>query len=160
MESHHRTQPSSAMYGQRFCNLYIVPQKREMCVPVPTFLLCVFIQLKPTCHVMQKDGSNRVYRWTECDFWVSVAKYTHYPVSNISTFPGQMICNTVTTLHKLWQEDGLVRKFCNKITTKSNYINTMTDNFRFSPCIIIVNHFYCPTNVLNYTNLEVKIYVV
>jgi hypothetical protein len=23
-----------------------------------------------------------------------------------------------------------------------------------------VNHFYCPTNALNYTNLEVKIYVV
>ena len=76
---------------------------------------------------MQKDGSNRVYRWTERDFRVSVAKYTHYPVSNISTFPGQMICNTVTTLHELWQEDGLVRKFCNKITTKSDYINTMTD---------------------------------
>jgi hypothetical protein len=27
-------------------------------------------------------------------------------------------------------------------------------NFRFSPCIIIVNHFYCPTNALNYTNLR------
>ena len=24
-------------------------------------------------------------------------------------------------------------------------------NFRFSPYIIIVNHFYCPTNALNYT---------
>ena len=130
MESHHRTQPSSAMYGQCFCDLYVIPQKREMCALVPTFLLCVFVQqLKPTCHVMQKDGSNRVYRWTECDFWVSVAKYTHYPVSNISTFPGQMICNTVTTLHELRQEDGLVRKFCNKITTKSDYINTMTDSF-------------------------------
>ena len=33
-------------------------------------------------------------------------------------------------------------------------------NFGFPPCIIIVNHFYCPTNALNYTNLEVKIYVV
>ena len=33
-------------------------------------------------------------------------------------------------------------------------------NLRFSPCIIIVNHFYCLTNALNYTNLEVKIYVV
>ena len=33
-------------------------------------------------------------------------------------------------------------------------------NFRFSLCIIIVNHFYCLTNALNYTNLEVKIYVV
>jgi len=70
---------------------------------------------------MQKNGSNRVYSWTERDFRVSVAKYTHYPVSNISTFPGQMICNTVTTLHELWQEDGLVGKFCNKITTKSDY---------------------------------------
>ena len=27
-------------------------------------------------------------------------------------------------------------------------------NFRFSPCIIIVNHFYCPTNALNYTKLR------
>ena len=33
-------------------------------------------------------------------------------------------------------------------------------NFRFSPCIILVNHFYCPTNALSYTNFEVKIYVV
>jgi hypothetical protein len=28
-------------------------------------------------------------------------------------------------------------------------------NFRFSPCIIIVSHFYCPTNALNYTKLRV-----
>ena len=28
-------------------------------------------------------------------------------------------------------------------------------NFRFSPCIIIVNHFYCPTNALSYTKLRV-----
>ena len=27
-------------------------------------------------------------------------------------------------------------------------------NFRFSPCIIIVNHFYCPTKALNYTKLR------
>jgi len=27
-------------------------------------------------------------------------------------------------------------------------------NFKFSPCIIIVNHFYYPTNALNYTNLR------
>jgi hypothetical protein len=27
-------------------------------------------------------------------------------------------------------------------------------NFRFSPCIIIVNHFYYPTNALNYTKLR------
>ena len=33
-------------------------------------------------------------------------------------------------------------------------------NFRISPYIIIINQFYCPTNALNYTNLEVKIYVV
>jgi len=26
--------------------------------------------------------------------------------------------------------------------------------------IIVFNHFYCPINALNYTNLEVKIYVV
>ena len=26
-------------------------------------------------------------------------------------------------------------------------------NFRFSLCIIIVSHFYCPTNALNYTKL-------
>jgi len=32
-------------------------------------------------------------------------------------------------------------------------------NFRFSPCIIIVNHFYCPINTIIQTN-EVKIYVV
>jgi hypothetical protein len=119
MGSHHRTQPSSPMYSQCFCDLYVISLKREMCVLVPTFLLCVFLQqLKPTCHVMQKDGSNRIYCWTERDFRVSVAKYTHYPVSNISTFPGQMICHTVTTLHERWQEDGLIRKFCNKVTNK------------------------------------------
>ena len=33
-------------------------------------------------------------------------------------------------------------------------------NFRFSPCIIIVNHFYYPTNVLIVQNVEVKIYIV
>jgi hypothetical protein len=33
-------------------------------------------------------------------------------------------------------------------------------NFMFSQCVIIVNHFYCPTNALNYTNIEVNIYVV
>ena len=38
--------------------------------------------------------------------------------------------------------------------------NSSLSNFRFSPCIIIVNHFYCPTNAFNYRNLEVKIYVV
>jgi hypothetical protein len=27
-------------------------------------------------------------------------------------------------------------------------------NFRFSLCIIIVNHFYCPTNAINYTKLR------
>ena len=40
------------------------------------------------------------------------------------------------------------------------YKDVISSNFRFSPCIIIVNHFYCPTNAFNYTNLEVKIYVV
>ena len=35
-------------------------------------------------------------------------------------------------------------------TDRYNYFN-----FRFSPCIIIVNHFYCPTNALNYTKLRV-----
>ena len=30
----------------------------------------------------------------------------------------------------------------------------ISTNFRFSPCIIIVNHFYCPTNALNYTKLR------
>jgi hypothetical protein len=78
---------------------------------------------------MQEDGSDWVYCWTVCDFRVSIAKYTHYPVSNISTFPGQMICNTVTTLHKLWQEDGLVRKFCNKIAKKFDYIMQWLTSF-------------------------------
>ena len=27
-------------------------------------------------------------------------------------------------------------------------------NFRFLPCIIIVHHFYCPTNALNYTKFR------
>ena len=27
-------------------------------------------------------------------------------------------------------------------------------NFKFSPCVIIVNHFYYPTNALNYTKLR------
>jgi len=35
-------------------------------------------------------------------------------------------------------------------------IETCRSSFRFSPCIIIVSHFYCPTNALNYTNLEVR----
>ena len=29
-----------------------------------------------------------------------------------------------------------------------------TWNLRFSPCIIIVNHYYFPTNALNYTKLK------
>jgi hypothetical protein len=29
-------------------------------------------------------------------------------------------------------------------------------NFRFSPCIIIVSYFYCPTNALSYRYLEIK----
>jgi len=31
--------------------------------------------------------------------------------------------------------------------------NKNTINFRFSPFIIIVNHFYCPTNALKYIKL-------
>ena len=45
-------------------------------------------------------------------------------------------------------------------TGESGVFNYLRSNFRFSLCIIIVNQFYCPTNALNYTNLEVKIYVV
>jgi hypothetical protein len=33
--------------------------------------------------------------------------------------------------------------------------NVKNTNFRFSPCIIIVNHFYYPTNAHNYTKLRV-----
>jgi len=33
-------------------------------------------------------------------------------------------------------------------------------NVRFTPCIITVNHFYYPTNALDYIKLEVKIYFV
>ena len=32
--------------------------------------------------------------------------------------------------------------------------NFCNNNFRFSPCIIIVNHVYCPTNALNYIKLR------
>ena len=35
-----------------------------------------------------------------------------------------------------------------------NDFRYITPNFRFSPCIIIVNHFYYPTNALNYTKLR------
>jgi hypothetical protein len=73
---------------------------------------------------MQKDGSDWVYCWAVCDFRVSVTKHTHYSVSNTSALPGQMICHTVPTLHKLWQENRLVRKFCNMIKTKLHYIKT------------------------------------
>ena len=34
------------------------------------------------------------------------------------------------------------------------YSDNCHSNFRFSPCIIIVNHFYYPTNALNYTKLR------
>jgi hypothetical protein len=39
-------------------------------------------------------------------------------------------------------------------------VGSMFSFFRFSPCIIIVNHFYYPTNALIIQNLEIKIYVV
>ena len=54
-------------------------------------------------------------------------------------------------------EEGIPRENrCGNLNIRTTF------NFRFSPCIIIiiVHHFYCPTNALNYTNLEVKIYVV
>jgi len=34
--------------------------------------------------------------------------------------------------------------------------STLEINFRFSPCILTVNHFYCPTNALNYIKLRDK----
>jgi hypothetical protein len=37
---------------------------------------------------------------------------------------------------------------------KSIQTNSISSNFRFSPCIIIINHFYYPTNALNYTKLR------
>jgi len=36
---------------------------------------------------------------------------------------------------------------------KEHYTATSI-TFRFSLCIIIVNHFYCPNNALNYTKLR------
>ena len=36
----------------------------------------------------------------------------------------------------------------------SHYTYIACLNFRFSPCIIIVNHFYYPTDTLNYTKLR------
>ena len=35
-----------------------------------------------------------------------------------------------------------------------NQMSVTSINFRFSPCIIRVNHFYCLTNALNYTKLR------
>ena len=29
-------------------------------------------------------------------------------------------------------------------------------NFRFSPCILTINHFYYPTNALNYTSIKLR----
>ena len=47
-----------------------------------------------------------------------------------------------------------VKKY-NKLLRFVNVSNNMEMmNFRFSPCIIIVNNFYCPTNALNYTKLR------
>jgi len=45
---------------------------------------------------------------------------------------------------------------------KNGVISTNIDSCRNIGYILgdFVNHFYCPTNALNYTNLEVKIYVV
>jgi hypothetical protein len=37
---------------------------------------------------------------------------------------------------------------------KIHYNNAGSINFRFSPFIIIVNHFNCPPNALNYTKLR------
>jgi len=37
---------------------------------------------------------------------------------------------------------------------KRKFLAVNYTNYRFSPCIIIVNHFYCPTNALNYTKLR------
>lgn len=98
-----------------------------MCIVPTSRLHLVITQLKPTCHVMKEDGCNWVHRWTICDFRVSISKHTHYSVSNNSTFPGQMVSNTVPTLHKLWQENRFVRKFCNIITN-----NLLQDNSAFS----------------------------
>ena len=39
--------------------------------------------------------------------------------------------------------------------TQRHHRHIPTVNFRFTPCIIIVNHFYYPTNALNYTKLRV-----
>ena len=52
------------------------------------------------------------------------------------------------------------KKQCVYSAVRTEYLNIIYVNFRFSPCIIIVSHFYCSTNALNIQNLEVKIYVV
>ena len=36
------------------------------------------------------------------------------------------------------------------------FIETLSRNFRFSPCILTANHFYYPTNALNYIKLRLK----
>jgi len=39
--------------------------------------------------------------------------------------------------------------------SRASLVKHFLYNFRFSPCIVIVNHFYWPTNTLNYTKLRV-----
>ena len=42
---------------------------------------------------------------------------------------------------------------CKKHRIKTVVSNTVA-NFRFSPCILTFNHFYYPTNALNYIKLR------
>jgi len=47
-------------------------------------------------------------------------------------------------------EEGLVDPFQELLRGNPGIIS----NFRFSPCILTVSHFYYPTNALNYLNLR------
>ena len=56
---------------------------------------------------------------------------------------------------------GSIVNVCRSLQSRQNtyswwlMYNMNAINFRYSPCIIIVNHFYYPTNALNYTKLRV-----
>ena len=73
---------------------------------------------------MQQNGSDGVYCWTIRDVWISIPEHTHYSVCHIPALPGQVIRDTMTTLHKWWEQDWLIWQFCNKEHNEQSALNT------------------------------------
>ena len=84
--------------------------------------------------------------WIFCVIWI--------PNCNISTWT-VFLYPVPSTMHSL-----CTKPVVDVFTSQINYRNFWNSNvhccfhFRFSPCIIIISHFYCPTNALNYTTLR------